>query len=263
MVDNFKIFSSSTQYNAYITGSTVVLPNVSLIGEDDVRYKPAPPHDYSKDYLTLVILDNGGSIWFNYDVYWSLDSGNTWESASDYLNVNSGDRVSLKANIKHFTSSSPLFSFGVDVRFNVEGNIMSIYDSTGFRTRTTFDGQNDGLSESFANKDTLISAENLVLPVTTLTDYCYSFMFYSCTSMTTAPKLPATTLSNGCYKSMFGGCSSLNYVECLATDISASDCTLNWLSSVSSTGTFVKAPSMTSWTTGYRGIPSGWTVQDA
>ena len=28
-------------------------------------------------------------------------------------------------------------------------------------------------------------------------------------------------------------------------------------------GTFVKAASMTSWTTGTSGIPSGWKVQDA
>ena len=48
-----------------------------------------------------------------------------------------------------------------------------------------------------------------VLPATTLAQYCYSNMFYNCTSLTTAPALPATTLANGCYSSMFYGCTKL------------------------------------------------------
>ena len=58
-------------------------------------------------------------------------------------------------------------------------------------------------------------------------------------------------------------CESLNYIKCLATDISATNCTNGWVSGVAATGTFVKASSMTSWTTGTSGIPTGWTVQNA
>jgi len=98
------------------------------------------------------------------------------------------------------------------------------------------------------------------LPATTLTEFCYREMFKNCTNLTTAPTLPATTLTIFCYYEMFNGCSNLNSVTCLATNISATQCTLNWLSGVASSGTFTKAPSMTSWTTGASGIPSGWTV---
>ena len=101
------------------------------------------------------------------------------------------------------------------------------------------------------------------LPATTLATNCYEFMFYKCTSLTTAPELPATTLVGNCYYNMFKGCTSLNYIKCLATSISASDCTNNWVYGVASTGTFVKASSMTSWKTGASGIPSEWTVQNA
>ena len=100
------------------------------------------------------------------------------------------------------------------------------------------------------------------LPATTLANNCYSDMFLSCTSLTTAPALPATTLADGCYQSMFEGCTNLNYIKCLATDISASNCTDYWVDGVSSTGTFVKDPNMSSWTTGESGIPANWTVQD-
>jgi len=62
---------------------------------------------------------------------------------------------------------------------------------------------------------------------------------------------------------MFRGCTALNYIKCLATDISAVGCITSWLQDVSSTGTFVKNPNMTSWTTGLDGIPYNWTVVDA
>lgn len=100
------------------------------------------------------------------------------------------------------------------------------------------------------------------LPATTLASYCYHYMFSGCTSLTTAPELPATTLANNCYTYMFYGCTNLNSITCLATDISISSCTTNWVDGVAATGTFIKAASMTSWTTGNNGIPSGWTVQD-
>ena len=100
------------------------------------------------------------------------------------------------------------------------------------------------------------------LPATTLADYCYAQMFQGCESLAnTYPVLPATTLTNNCYEQMFKNCTKLNNIECLATDISATNCTHEWLKNVSSTGTFYKSASMTSWTTGDSGIPSGWTVE--
>ena len=101
------------------------------------------------------------------------------------------------------------------------------------------------------------------LPAMTLAESCYRDMFYNCSSLTVAPELPATTLVNDCYHNMFQYCTKLNYIKCLATDISASYCTSYWVEYVASTGTFVKNPNMTSWTTGTGGIPAGWTVQDA
>ena len=112
----------------------------------------------------------------------------------------------------------------------------------------------------FHNCTSLTTAPSL--PATTLASSCYQAMFYNCTSLTTAPQLPATTLASSCYSSMFYNCTSLNSITCLATDISASNCTTGWLSSVGLSGTFTKAASMSSWTTGDNGIPYGWTVED-
>ena len=110
----------------------------------------------------------------------------------------------------------------------------------------------------FAGCTSLTTAPEL--PATKLAQDCYNSMFDSCTSLTTAPELPATILDNGCYSYMFYGCTKLKYIKCLATDISATNCTKNWVDGVAATGTFVKSLNMSGWTTGISGIPEGWTV---
>ena len=100
------------------------------------------------------------------------------------------------------------------------------------------------------------------LPATTLENSCYYRMFHYCSNLTTAPILPAATLVDSCYYDMFRGCTSLNSITCLATTISASNCTTNWVYDVPSGGTFTKADGA-SWSTGTSGIPSGWTVETA
>ena len=100
------------------------------------------------------------------------------------------------------------------------------------------------------------------LPATTLANGCYSSMFRDCRSLTTAPELPATTLTNECYSHMFNWCNNLNYIKCLATDISATNCLYAWTENVLSPGTFVKDAN-TTWPSGSNGIPNNWTVQNA
>ena len=186
-------------------------------------------------------------------------------------------------------SSYGISTFSATGNFKAFGNIMSLYYEDNFISQTDLTGKNYAFHKLFNGNTQLVDAENLILPATTLASYCYSNMFRDCTSLTTAPKLPATTLTNNCYQtmfsgctsltkapelpattlaqscyiSMFSGCTSLNYIKCLATDISASNCTNSWVRNVAASGTFVKADSMLSWTTGDNGIPSGWTVQDA
>ena len=113
--------------------------------------------------------------------------------------------------------------------------------------------------EMFENCYSLETAPQL--PATTLAPSCYEGMFRGCTSLITAPELPATTLASGCYQYMFRYCSQLNHIECLATNISARNCTDWWVDGVASSGTFVRAASMTSWATGTNGIPIGWEVE--
>lgn len=111
----------------------------------------------------------------------------------------------------------------------------------------------------FANCISLTQAPEL--PATTLADGCYRQMFDSCKSLIQAPELLATKLASGCYKQMFKGCTKLNSIKCLTEDISAQDCTIDWLGNVSKTGDFY-CLSKTEWSSGENGIPVGWIRHD-
>ena len=121
------------------------------------------------------------------------------------------------------------------------------------------------------------------LPATTLATFCYTSMFYGCTGLTSAPELPATTLKTNCYASMFRDCTGLTSAPELPATTLAANCyyymfrncaklslirvhftawgaqTSNWVTSVSSAGTFYK-PSALSEEFGESKIPTGWTV---
>jgi hypothetical protein len=101
------------------------------------------------------------------------------------------------------------------------------------------------------------------LPATTLATSCYQDMFYSCESLENAPELPAETLVNSCYRGMFTRCKKIKEVICHATDVSASNCTSDWLNPRgASTGTFKCPESMRGvWERSFSGIPASWTIE--
>ena len=119
-------------------------------------------------------------------------------------------------------------------------------------------------SSMFYDCTNLTSAPEL--NATNLAQSCYADMFRNCTSLETAPTLPATVIDvswSSCYARMFYECSSLNKIKCLATSIPNNSYTSDWVRHVAANGTFTKASSMTSWTTtGFNGIPYGWTVEE-
>ena len=69
-------------------------------------------------------------------------------------------------------------------------------------------------------------------------------------------------MKKGSCEGMFYDCLNVDKITCLATDVTAVDCTLNWTYNVAQNGTFYKDPSMFSWSTGTDGIPSNWAVND-
>ena len=267
--------ATNTPRTGTVTITDKYSTTVFTIEQDSYRINP----------LTFKIISGGTIKWGAYtgtvdaarirrriqykknDGSWTDILSNTGSSAPS-INVAANDIIQFRGDNLNYSDIAKYDSYnsfkGSTASFTIEGNIMSLINSTGFTTAETL---NPNYQYTFINLFSgctgLTSVENLLLPATALTYGCYQGMFSHCTSLQTAPVLPALVVpSNGYYK-MFDGCTNLNYIKCLATNISANSCTYNWVKGVASTGTFVKNPNMSSWATGNYGIPSGWTVQDA
>ena len=90
------------------------------------------------------------------------------------------------------------------VKVACTGDIRTLLD---WRIYSTVNTQNAKFSYLFYDCSVLTSAPEL--PATTLDDNCYLNMFLGCTGLTSAPELKATTLAGSCYYGMFYGCTSL------------------------------------------------------
>ena len=263
-MEYLKLFSSHTDYEEYVSGGTMVKPNVSYCEDvKDVHYNPYV-HDYSQDYLTMVALENG-TITFtpiNSNVIsYSTDNGNTW-TAGNGVTVESGDEVLWKGTMTPLQYEG-IGNFSSTCNFDVQGNIMSLLFGDDFKNQLSLEGKNYSFPGLFYGLTKIINAENLSLPATTLAQSCYNCMFMDCTSLITAPQLPATILTQYCYTNMFNGCTNLNYIKAMFTTTPSSTYTGNWVSGVAANGTFVKNSTATWDVSGTNGIPNGWTVETA
>ena len=300
-------------------------PQIALVRDTyNVHFAPKKVGpEYDKEYFTIIAKEDG-KVTFKYGVKkipptlnstnsglknaslpftsisYSLNDG-AWET-TEYnqqggntieVSVSSGDKVRWKG-INH-TLATPLGGtsyFTSDCPVDVEGNIMSLLFDDEFIGETNLEGRDGAFAGLFCNMDNyeetlrVVSAENLMLPATTLAsdcynsmfancaslttalelpattlaDSCYYAMFANCTSLTEAPQLLATTLTDNCYAGMFDGCTSLNHIECLATSRSGKNCTDNWVNGVAENGTFIRDEN-TLWLRGESGIPNGWDVE--
>lgn len=248
---------------AYDADTTKQYPNVALLRDSGtivhVKEEPVPPV-----YLTIEACGDNFTFSFSSNLSYSLDDGNTWVALTannDSPSMNSGDTAILKATLTPSTSwPYGIGRFSSSGTFNINGNPLSLIYGDNF---PNYVGQGVPAWAFYGLfRDALVAdASQLDLSETTLAEGCYGDMFDGCSELTATPILPAPTLVKDCYTWMFGD-SSVTGITCLATDISAPNCTSSWVEHVGGSGVFYKHPSMTDWTTGDSGIPRNWTVQD-
>ena len=194
-------------------------PYVAYIEDvDRIDWNSKTKTDNKNKYLTFIITGNG-NINVPTGTTYSIN-GAEWENTGTTITVNSGETIRFKGNNSTYNNNT--FS-GSTASFEVEGNIMSLIYGDDFKNKLTISSIFT-FSGLFKNCTKLVSAENLVLPATTLAQYCYYNMFQYCTSLITAPELPATTLTNSCYSSMFQSCRSLTSAPALPATTLASYC---------------------------------------
>ncbi len=301
--------NTSTEYaEPFSVGDATVIKAIAYLGSDFSEvstYNVPTSHDYSLDYLTLDIISSGTLKWkaegsnATKTIEYSINDGDwtsvTSTTAGVTIDVVAGNRVRLRGtNTKYCNDNKNNYTHFAEgtATFDIFGNIMSLTAGENFANVTTLPG-----TWTFCQlfkESKCISAENLILPATTLTEDCYRAMFSLCTTLVTAPQLPATTLAKecywymfeccaittapdllattlvtSCYGHMFVGCSNLNYIKCFATTGINNTNLANWVGQknaettlgVAETGLFVKDANA-SWSTGVSGIPTGWGVDN-
>lgn len=290
-------FSTSGAVQEALENSLLGKPYVAYVEDGqyiDWNSKDVPVLPYDEQYFTIEVLsldpdseyepildaeESGISISIN---------GGPWTEIAKYetQTLAVGDKVRFKKEAaSHRGGQYFAISF---CRYAAYGNIESMEYGDNFSGQTAVRAEKAFEWFFKGSHEGLVTAENLILPATTLKRSCYERMFDGCTNLTSAPVLPATRLAFSCYNGMFYGCTSLttapvlparpsgsvnncysfmfrdcrnlNTITCLATNTSSMYYS-NWVQGVSSTGTFYKASSVT-WPTGVSGIPDGWTVVD-
>ena len=262
-------------------GGGMLRPNVShCVEENEVHYNPIP-HDYSKDYLTFVALENNTSFRFtdrlpDYQLSYSLNNGSTWTvlEGDNIVTIDTGEKILWKGEpiptrvaadpsnigvLRATIDPSNIGVFASSKHFNAMGNIMSLAYSDDFVGNNTLPENTDFFKKLFM-ESYVVDAGNLVLPATVLTNGCYGAMFADCTSLETAPSiLPATTLADSCYYYMFEGCTSLTTAPELPATTLASRCYIGMFRGCTSLATAPVLPATTLANECYSNMFSGCT----
>ena len=195
-----------------ISGSNIKTINgQDILGSGDIVISGGDK-PYEEQYLTFEALEDGTFSFTTNDLQYSLDDGNTWQTltaGTSTPTISAGNKILWKQTGLTPAEYNGPGTFSSTGQFNVYGNIMSLYYGDDFIGQKDLTGKDHAFSKLFYNCSKLISAENLILPATTLSERCYGSMFNYCSSLTTAPELPATTLADECYYVMFSNCSSL------------------------------------------------------
>ena len=292
------LFQTTSEYELFTTTDKFIKPNVSYC-KDDCKVYYNPYKDYAKDYFTI---ENTGddilSIVFKQlspETGDFLDSQVTisyrttksdWVETYEPINIEPHESIEIKANLRVDLINLALNNCVMEgnTTCDIKGNIMSLLFGDDFIDKTDLTGYLAAFYLLFMNNQNIVSAENLILPATTLANSCYYGMFSGCSNLTTAPELPATTLEIGCYANMFSGCSNLTIAPELPATTLANDCyaimfkdctnlnsitvaftewdngyTYIWVSGVATTGTFT-CPADLPEQRGDDYIPEGWTI---
>ena len=136
------------------------------------------------------------------DFKYSINGAEWYISIGESIRIHKNEVVNIIA--------SNIFFCKIKGTCDIYGNIMSLLYGDNFVGQTSWLELPSGYARlGFFEGCDIRKADNLILPATTLTRACYSYMFLNCSSLISAPELPATTLTEYAYAGMFQNCTSL------------------------------------------------------
>ena len=203
---------------------------------------PTVTLEYSKD-------ETNWSVW-----------GQTANDDNLTLSLQANSKIYFRGTNNVFANSDQYNYFRCTGKFGVGGDVTTLIEPSG--NVLDLSGRDYVFYGLFfvmwGSQRYLVSASDLLLPSTTLSNACYNRMFMYDDLLSTSPVLPASILTPYCYEMMYFGCFSLSVITTYADDISATYCLGNWVEDVAPTGTFYNYGSA-EYREGVYGIPPGWT----
>lgn len=192
---------------------------------------------YFSQPFTIEALDTGTITWNlteNKTIKYSKNGSEyqTWDGTTG-IDVVEGDEVAFLGNNQSYFVDATTPAVVCTSNFNVKGNIMSLISESNFWEERVLTAEST--FGNFLRQQPVVSAENLLLPATTLlrtcyanlfygsglvhppktlpalvaADYCYLQMFFNCNNLINTPKILTTVLAQHCFHAMFRNCTSL------------------------------------------------------
>ena len=261
----------------------VIVNKVSAKALEDVD-KSTPLTLVAAEDGKITVTFNGGIVLKN-DIHYTINGGAEQTIAKNTsgaydITVKKGDVVqfystntslggsavaSARGMTRAVDSSAKYINIKPSMKTEIYGNVMSLVKGKDNFANADAIEANDAFYGLFAGAEKLVNSteRKLVLPATTLKEGCYQDMFNGCKGIEKAPELPAPKLEKNCYQEMFYDCAKLNHVKCLASDITASDCTKDWLGKAGTEATGPKVlESVVDMKAGSDdGVPAAWTAK--
>lgn len=179
------------------------------------------------NYLTIEALEDGltASLSTNACQY-CVDGDGVWKTLAAGTAteaINAGQTLSFRGELTP-NSYAGIGTFTISKRCNLLGNCMSMLFKDSAANNYSLSDKSYAFYKLFYNCTNIVNVSSNFLPATTLATYCYHYMLYGCTNLTTAPKLPATRLTTACYSYMFRDCTSLTTAPALPATTLADYC---------------------------------------
>jgi len=172
-----------------------------------------------KNVTHIIQYSTDGKNWSTYKSNTEVYIG---KGQSVYFRAKKNQKVAMAFGDTALDNASRFYITGsISTPVKCSGNIMSLYGPDcpdlplqKFAFANMFYGT--GCSDFLATAPSL--------PSTSLAEYCYYQMFFSCMHLMSPPVLPATTMAGHCYELMFIGCMSLKRLPALPATTLAEYC---------------------------------------
>ena len=223
------VYRKDSSTNYYDDRGYVLIDKNFTVFNDNPTGPDTPTEQFDPDnYMTIEALENGLSAMLNYNALeYCIDGNNNWISlpAGTYTpTINAGQTLHFKGSEITPVSNSGIGTFTITKSCNLKGNCNSLLFGDNAKTNVSLAEYSYAFYKLFYNCTAIKSVSATFLPAMALSNYCYGYMFYGCTNLTTAPNLPAQTLVGSCYYYMYYGNTALTNPGIISANALATYC---------------------------------------